>query len=99
MGGFVAEHMVLRLFANLLHKYDHLLSDNLYSFRYEGGVQRAITRMRMIEDVGSKYAYKVDIMNYFNTVDRDKMLSTLKKSGLEKGMCDLIKSILYMSRR
>lgn len=93
--GDIAEHMVLRLFASLLQRYDNLLSDNLYSFRNEGGVQKAIARMREIEDVGSKYAYKADITKYFNSVDKDKMMRVLKKSGVEKEACDIIKGILY----
>lgn len=51
--------------------------------------------MRGIEDIGSKYAYKVDITKYFNSVDKDKMMRVLKKSGVEKEVCDIIKGILY----
>ncbi len=89
-----AEHTVLRLFAILLQRYDHLFSDNLYSFRNEGGVQKAIARMRGIEDIGSKYAYKADITRYFNSVDKDMMLNVMRRSNVEKGVCDLIYGIL-----
>ncbi len=93
--GDEAEHMVLRMFAILLQRYDDLFSDNLYSFRNDNGVQKAIARMRSIEDIGSKYAYKADITSYFNTVNKNNMMRILKRSGVEKGACDLIKSILF----
>lgn len=93
-GDYDAEHTALRLFAILLQRYDNLFSDNLYSFRNEGGVQKAIARMRSIEDIGSKYAYKADITRYFNSVDKDKMLRVMKRSGVEKKACDLIYGIL-----
>ena len=90
----ITEHMVLRVFADLLQQYDGIFCDNLYSFRNTGGVQRAIARMRSISDLGSKYAYKADITKYFNSVDRNKILKILKKTGLDKPSCTLIQKIL-----
>ena len=90
----MTEHTVLRLFAYLLQSHDKLFANNLYSFRNEGGVQKAIARMRRVKDMGSKYAYKVDIKQYFNSVDQLKMLNVLKKTGIDKDTINLISSII-----
>ena len=90
-----AEHMVIRMFSYLLsNEYDSLLSDNLYSFRLKGGVQKAIARMRSLGNIGTKYCYKVDITEYFNSIPADKMNRTLEKSRIAKDARSVIKGIL-----
>ncbi|AMK13759.1 reverse transcriptase [methanogenic archaeon mixed culture ISO4-G1] len=90
----MTEHMVLRVLADLLQDYDAIFQDNLYSFRNEGGVQKAVARLRAIDDIGSMYAYKADITKYFNSVDQKKMISIMKKARIDKGVIELIGSII-----
>lgn len=72
--------LVLKLLArHLLLEFDSMLSDNLYSYRVCGGVQKAISRIRNMGSIGGMYAYKVDIRKYFNSVDVDIVLNILKK--------------------
>lgn len=70
------ENYVLKLLTFLLVRgYDHVFSDNLYSFRVNTGVIKAI---RKLKKTSHKYSYKVDISNYFNSIPVDKMLMKLE---------------------
>lgn len=94
----ITEHMVLRVFAELLQRYDDIFCDNLYSFRNTGGVQRAIARLQGIQkDIGLKYAYKADITKYFNSINRKKMERILIENRIDERSCDLIGKILDSS--
>lgn len=62
------ENFVLKAMMFLLYKYDHLFSPNLYSFRRNISVKTAIANITK-RNIGSMYGYKVDIHDYFNSVD------------------------------
>ena len=90
----ISEHMVLRVFADLLQRYDGIFSDNLYSFRNEGGVQKAVARMRNIECLGNMYSYKADITKYFNSINQERMRFVLDRSEVDESAVKLIQSII-----
>ena len=90
----ITEHMVLRVFSDLLQRYDSMFEENLYSFRNKGGVQKAIARLRSIDNIGSMYCYKADITKYFNSVDKDRMVNILRMSKIDRPSRRLIESIL-----
>ena len=72
------ENWVLKLLTHLLvREYDHLFSPNLYSFRVNSGVKRAIRTITAHSDIDRYYSYKIDISNYFNSIDVDRMLGIL----------------------
>ena len=73
------EQFVLKLLAYLLKEYEYLLADNLYSFRMNHGVRRGIYALRRQVNLGHTWSYKVDIHNYFNSADPDRMLKILRK--------------------
>ena len=74
------ENLVMKLLTHLLlREYDHLFSPNLYSFRVNNGVKRAIKRITGTPHIGSYYSYKIDISNYFNSIDVERMLEMLKR--------------------
>lgn len=53
------ENLILKLLTHLLvRKYDHLFSPNLYSFRVNSGVKRAIRRITACPDIDRYYSYK-----------------------------------------
>jgi len=59
-----------------------MFSKNCYAFRRGFGVREAILRLRSDERVEDGYCLKVDISNYFNSIDTGKlveMLSFLKE--------------------
>lgn len=72
------ENYVLKLIAYLLTDYDYLFAPNLYSFRKNRGVKKAVEDVLKIRDINGRYVYKVDISNYFNTVDITLLLPKLE---------------------
>lgn len=73
------ENYVLKLLTYLLIRhYDHIFAKNLYSFRANHGVKKAINYLRGDKNLSNRYVYKVDIQNYFNSVDVKKLLPILK---------------------
>lgn len=73
------ENYALKLLTYLLlREYDGVFSQNLYSFRASSGVAEAMRRVLGMKNIGEKYTYKVDISNYFNSIDAEKMLSVLR---------------------
>lgn len=77
------ENYVLKLMAFLLRDYDDLFSPNLYSFRKHLGVKKAVENILGIRDLSERYVYKVDISNYFNSVDIDLLLPELEMALAE----------------
>lgn len=77
------ENFVLKLIAYALHRFDSLFSDNVYSFRKDICVKTAITDVLRKTRGRSLYSYKVDIHDYFNSVDTAKI-----SSMLDDALCD-----------
>ena len=73
------ENMILKLMSFLLYRYDDYFSPNCYSFRKNFGVKRAVNSLIHIKEISKYYCYKLDIKNYFNSVDIDLLLPMLKK--------------------
>lgn len=73
------ENAVLKLLAFLLYKYDGRMCGNLYSFRRDLGAKAAIRRFTSAEGIDEMYGYKLDISNYFNSIDVIRLLGILKK--------------------
>lgn len=69
---------VLKLLTYLLiRKYDSIFPDNLYSFRVNFGVSRAISNLLGNRHLHKKYSYKADISNYFNSIPVNAVLEQL----------------------
>lgn len=76
---FTAEEMiVLKYLSFLLYKYDYLFPKNLYSFRKGVGVKTAVYFLSNTRNIGRMYGYKIDVANYFNSIDPSLLLSSLK---------------------
>lgn len=74
------ENYVLKLLTYLLiRQYDYIFAKNLYSFRAKHGVKKAIDYLRRDRHLSNKYVYKVDIHDYFNSVDINILLPNLKE--------------------
>lgn len=69
--------MLLKLIAYLLYRYDDIFADNCYAFRRSYGVKDAVKRIRSAKDISQKYCLKVDISNYFNSIDVPMLLEKL----------------------
>ena len=73
------ETMVLKLLTWLMiRKYDSYLPENLYSFRPHYGAKDALKKLVSIPDISGYYSYKLDVRNYFNSIDIDLLLPHLK---------------------
>ena len=84
------ENLILKLMAYLLHRYDSLFAPNLYSFRQNYSTKEALATLTRQTGV---YCYKVDIHNYFNSIDSKMLLKELKKDiiGQDNVIDELIK--------
>lgn len=73
------ENMILKLISYLFSKkYDEKYCDNCYSFRRKYSVKNAILKIVKTPNINKMYGYKVDIENYFNSIDVEELLKKLK---------------------
>jgi len=73
------ENTVLKLLAFALYRYDGVLPRNCYSFRYNCGAKTAITDLLKTPSIAAKYSCKLDIRNYFNSIDVGLLLPILER--------------------
>ena len=85
--------MLLKLLAYLLYRYDELFADNCYAFRRSYGVKDAVKRIRTTKGINEKYCLKVDISNYFNSIEVPLLLEKLNFLKAEDG-----KLFLFLER-
>lgn len=75
------ENTVLKLLTYLLlRRYDGVFSKNLYSFRPQKSAKDAMRFLMRVPGLSKMYAYKVDIHNYFNSVDLELFLPMLRET-------------------
>ena len=85
------EMIILKMIQYLLKEYDYLLSDNCYSFRGEISPKQAFYNITGYGKLN--YGYKVDIHNYFNSINIDKLLNLLKDK-IDSKVYNLFEQIL-----
>ena len=71
------ENIVLKFIAFNLYQFDYHFNNNCYAFRRNYGVKDAIRKFKGNEEYAKKYCFKVDISNYFNSIDIDILLKKL----------------------
>ncbi len=74
-----AENAILKLIAWLLYRYDNSFYPNCYSFRSNFGAKQAINTICHTKNINNMWCCKLDIKNYFNTVDIDILLPILNE--------------------
>lgn len=74
------ENYVQKMLAYLLYEYDYLFCDNLYSFRRNTGVKKAVEALRAVGDLSNMYSYKTDVSDYFNSVNPHRLIPMLKSA-------------------
>ena len=90
-----AENYVQKLLAYLLLDYDGIFCDNLYSFRRNMGVKKAVTRLVFHSNINEMYSCKLDISDYFNSVNAQKLLPVLMQVlGREERLYHVIEAML-----
>lgn len=89
----------LKFIAYRLCQFDSYFSCNCYSFRQGHGVRQAIGRLRREPKVSTSYCLKVDISDYFNSIDVDILLTKLDFVQREDPLLyQLFKRILTQDR-
>lgn len=71
------ENIVLKFIAFNLYQFDYYFNYNCYAFRRHYGVKDAIIKFKGNEEYAKKYCFKVDISNYFNSIDIGILLKKL----------------------
>lgn len=71
------ENYIFKFLSSKLYKYEYLFANNLYSYRKNLFVKDAIRKIASNKSIHTMYAYKVDISNYFNSIDIDILLDIL----------------------
>ena len=73
------ENYILKVITYLfLKKYDESYAPNCYSFRRGSCVRSAIKKITSTKNLNKLYGYKIDISNYFNSVNVELLLEKLK---------------------
>ena len=72
------EMLVLKLIAFLLYKYDDQFAPNCYAFRRGLKAHDAVFNINKAIRDQKMWAYKLDIHDYFNSIDVDLLLPMLK---------------------
>lgn len=89
------ESLLLKMIAYHLHEYDSLFAPNLFSFRVDSGVRRAMAYLRYRPNLSKRYVYKVDIHDYFNSIDPARIVPMVRNALAEEPLlCSLITGIL-----
>ena len=73
------EMLVLKLIAFLLYKYDDYFAPNCYAFRRGLKAHDAVFNINKAIRDQKMWAYKLDIHDYFNSIDIDLLLPMLKE--------------------
>lgn len=89
-------NMILKLLTYLtLRKYDHIYTNNLYSFRPGVCAKDAIMAICRTRDISKMYSYKIDVSDYFNSIPVDKMCAALDKTITDdEKLLSLMKTLL-----
>ncbi len=88
------ENIILKFVSFCLFKYDDTMSENCFSFRRNHSVKSAFQYIVSNRDIDKMYGYKVDISNYFNTVDIQKLLPILEETLKDEKLYRFIKKLL-----
>ena len=73
------EMLLLKLIAFLLYKYDNKFAPNCYAFRRGLKAHDAVFNIHKSVRDHKMWAYKLDIHNYFNSIDINLLLPMLKE--------------------
>ena len=71
------EGIFLKFIAFQMFRYDDYLMDNCYAFRRNRGVQDAIKKIENTARIEKKWCLKLDISDYFNSIDTELLLRKL----------------------
>ena len=93
------EVKVLKLMSFLLYRYDDSQPQGCYSFRKGYGAYRAISTLAHTKGIEQMWVYKLDIHNYFNSINIDILLSIVAEVMKDdKELFCFLKQLLTVDR-
>lgn len=95
-----AETYILKVITYLFSKrYDEKYSNNCYSFRRNIMVKDGIKKIISTPNLNTLYGYKIDISNYFNSIDINLLLKKLESFlSSDRKLFEFIKKLLLDDR-
>ena len=94
-----SESLVLKFILHQMAKYDKVFPSNLFSFRRNLTVKKAFRSLVKNKGIDNMYAYKLDVSNYFNSINIDLLLPMLEKVlSDDKRLYDFIASLLTVDK-
>ena len=75
-----SEKLLQKFIAFCLLDYDGIFADNCYAFRRHTGVKKAVAALMFDKEIDGMYAYKLDIADYFNSVEPTLLLPMLQRA-------------------
>ena len=72
------ENIILKFILFCMSEYDNVFYNNCFSFRKNLTIKHAFYKIINKKNISDFYAYKLDISNYFNSIDVQKLLPMLK---------------------
>lgn len=89
----------LKFIAFNLYRYDDYFENNCYAFRRDYGAGDAIRKLKSNPSVSESYCLKIDISNYFNSINVHRLLDKLEfMKNQDEGLFDLFCKILLEDR-
>ncbi len=93
------ETWVLKLLAFLLYRYDGKTAGSCYSFRRNMTSKTAFDRIRRIDALEEKYALKLDIHDYFNSIDTEQLIGVTEQIiDDDERLVDFLSMLLRQNR-
>jgi len=74
-----ARNLLLKAIASHLHRYDDIFAPNLFSFRVNSGVKKAMAYLTRSRALSERCVFKLDIHDYFNSVDVERILPMVRE--------------------
>ena len=91
----VVDRVIQQAMAQILSKiYDDTFSDNSFGFRPHRSAQNAMMRTLDYLNEGYEWVIDLDIEAYFDTVNRDKLISILRERVFDSATLHLIRKFL-----
>jgi group II intron reverse transcriptase/maturase len=74
--------------------FDPKFSDSSFGFRPSRGAHGAIKQAHKYIKEGNKYVVDIDLENFFNTVNHDRLMTTLRLSIIDQRLLELVRKYL-----
>lgn len=78
----------------LTYKYDEKFSERSYGFRHRRNAHQAVLQARQYINEGKDWIIELDLENFFDKINHDRLMSTLAKTITDKHLLRFIRAYL-----